>query len=195
VWTPPADEEARAVLLRRYSRLIVLDRKLEYARAGLDHAERLAYPDVTIGLGYIRGAEMGTERDDFVGGFVQVPFPLIDRNQGNIARSHAEVRKAESELVAEASKALDEWQGLKESSALLEEELELYRGRIIPLLEKELFIVKSSVDSGREPVQRALDAALELEKAMLDALQIEESLALLSVDMKHLLGWKNHGWD
>ena len=77
-------EEALTMVDTESPDLIVSDRRLAVARADLSLRERGAYPDLTAGVGYSRAERFDVGREDFVGGFLEIPLPVIDRNQGAI---------------------------------------------------------------------------------------------------------------
>ncbi|MHC4945519.1 MAG: TolC family protein [Planctomycetota bacterium] len=184
----PDAAQASADIMSRNCELIVLDRKLVTAHSDKDSQERLAYTDLNVGVTYMRGPEGFRDRDDFLGGFVDIPFPLVDRNQGGIQRAEAAVREIEAEMEAEMYRLLDEWHGLDEQWRIKNGQLGLYKDKIIPFLEEELALTKNQVDAGRMPVQRSLEASLKLEEAVLAKLDLEESLALFEVRMNYLVG-------
>jgi cobalt-zinc-cadmium efflux system outer membrane protein len=185
---PPAPEEAWQAVLQHNCELIHLDRKVDTARFDLELQEGLAYPDLSVGLGFTHGKEMGGETGNFLKAFVDVPFPLVDRNQGGIESAEAAVREAGAQLETTARKLVGEWQGLYEQRLIIDEQRLLYHERIIPSLEKELTLVDRQVEAGRRPVQERLNAAVKLEEAVLAALRLDEELAVISVDMKYLTG-------
>ncbi|MBU0754870.1 MAG: TolC family protein [Planctomycetes bacterium] len=182
------EARARAALLNRSCQLVVLDRKRAVALADLDAQERLAYTDLNVGVGYVRGSEMGRGRDDFLGAFVEIPFPLVDRNQGGVQRAGAAVREIEAEMEAEALRLLDDWRGLIEQQRIHRDQQELYRNKIIPLLKRELSLVENQVKAGRESVQRSLEAALKKAQAELSLLDLDERLARIEAQLAFLLG-------
>jgi len=186
-WIPDDAKEIQTKILSRNSELILLDRKLEKAVANLKLQEGAAYPDVTLGIGYARGIRDG-KHDDFLGAVAQIPFPLIDRNQGGKRSAEASIRNVEAEMKAVAYRLLDGWHERQERWNTAKEQGELYYNEIIPLLEEDLKLIKIQVDGGRLPVQSQLKAALDLEDAVFTALGMDESMALTMVEMVYLLG-------
>jgi cobalt-zinc-cadmium efflux system outer membrane protein len=191
-WIPPDDAEAAAAVLARNSELIVLDRGLTAAREAVSLAESGAYTDVTAGLGYARGAEGSRDRDDFISAFLEIPLPVVDRNQGAVMSAEAEVRQAERALASAAARALSDWRGLKERWDALKDNRELYGGSIIPGLERDLMLVQSSVASGRLPLEESLKAAVRLEEALLEKIDLEIALAETRASMILLLDGRHH---
>jgi hypothetical protein len=117
-----------------------------------------------------------------------MPFPVIDRNQGGKLSAQAAVREAETGLVAAAYRTLDAWQGHQERFRILHEKRKLYYQRIIPLLEKDLTLKRKQVETGRQPVQASLGAAVALEEAVLAALELDDTLSEIMVEMHLLAG-------
>jgi cobalt-zinc-cadmium efflux system outer membrane protein len=68
---------------------------VEQARANLQVQRSIVHPDLEILFGYKRAAGYG---DSVLAG-VQIPLPLVNRNQGQIAAAEAEVRSAEAQVV------------------------------------------------------------------------------------------------
>lgn len=185
---PLEPEEAWKAVLERNCELIHLDRKVDTARFDLEMQEGLAYPDVSVGVGFTHGKEMGGDTGNFLKAFIDVPFPLVDRNQGGIESAEAAVREAGVQLETTARTLVGEWQGLYEQRLIIDEQRLLYNERIIPSLEKELTLVDRQVEAGRRPVQESLDAAVKLEEAVLAALRLDEELAVISAEMNYLTG-------
>ncbi len=76
---------------------------IDQARANFKLQQSLAVPDVEVLGGYKHTGGFNT----VIGG-VQVPFPLSNRNQGNIASAGAEIRVAESQAAATRATVLAE---------------------------------------------------------------------------------------
>jgi cobalt-zinc-cadmium efflux system outer membrane protein len=187
-WTPLAAADARQAILSRNSELLVLDRKVKTALANKKAADRLAYPDVTAMLGYARNRNMMGDRDNFVFGMLEIPLPLTNRNQGNIKSAEVAIRQTETELVAAAQRVLSDWQAQLERWEILSLKRDLYRESIIPALEKDLALKEQQVAAGRQPVQTSLETAAKLEQAIISALEIEQTLMEITVEIKYLLG-------
>ena len=69
----------------------------EAAASRVTVARRQAVPDVTVSLG-VRRLEVDKANAIIAG--ITIPFPLFDRNRGNIAAAQAELRGAEARAVA-----------------------------------------------------------------------------------------------
>ncbi len=175
-------------LLTRNCHLIVNDRKVAAARASLELSRSGAWPDLTAGIGYARGAEMSRNRDDYMGAFLEIPLPVVDRNQGETRSAEAAVRQAESTLLADAHRFLGEFRGLMERWERLKATRDLYVGKIIPNIEKELSLMDSQVASGRIALIRRLEAAVDLEETVLAALKVDETLIQIQIQARYLTG-------
>ncbi len=188
LWHPLDPAEAARKILSRNSEIIQLDRKIATARAELELRESGAWTDLTAGLGYSRGAEMGNDRDDYAGAFLQIPLPLVDRNQGSIQSARAAVRLAEISIEESACRLLDEWAESSSRWKNLEAGRKLYAHKIIPELQKSVSLERSLVESGRRSVRSLLEAAVRLEEAVTAMIDLEKSLSRLRVNQILLEG-------
>jgi outer membrane protein, heavy metal efflux system len=70
------------------------------ASAALGAAEREAYPDLTLGLGYTHSEFIvsGDNPNTFSVG-AAIPLPLFDRNQANVGRAEVGIRRAANDAV------------------------------------------------------------------------------------------------
>jgi outer membrane protein TolC len=187
-WTPPDPEKAWEELLGCNPDLILLDRKLATAEAELHVQGSLAYPDFTLGAGYIRGAEMTSDREDFVAAFVEIPLQLVDRNQGGKAASEASIRKAGADLEEAAYRLIDDWHSLSERLEIIASQRDLYHDKIIPLLEIDLSLQDIQVSAGRQSIQHRLQSAVKLEESLMKVITLDESLAAMRIEMQYLTG-------
>jgi cobalt-zinc-cadmium efflux system outer membrane protein len=185
---PQPDEAAREAILERNTELVLLDRQLTQARLDIHLQESMAWPDVTAGAAYARATELGGERDDFFKLFVEMPLPLVDRNQGRIMRAQAAERQAQAALEAAATRALNQWDGLARRHAALQKTRELYDQRLIPELKKGVAIARKAFESGRVTRQVSIQAALKLEQANLAVLDIHQQLSDIQSEMILLIG-------
>ncbi|MFH2000446.1 MAG: TolC family protein [Planctomycetota bacterium] len=180
-------ERAENDILSLNPSLIVLDRKVAAALARRDAADSKAYPDLNVGVSYVRGFNQRMERDDFFGAFVELPFPLVDRNQGGIQAADADIRMAESDLLAAGYRLIDEWHGLVEERQVMLEQREIYSHQI-ELLRQEQALIDQQVEAGRESIFKLLQVRIRIEEAELLDLALEEKLVLLNTDLLNLTG-------
>jgi cobalt-zinc-cadmium efflux system outer membrane protein len=175
-------------ILSRNPELVVLDRTLLVAQADLDLKSREAYPDPTLAFMYGRREDTDEGREGFLGGFILVPLPVLDRNQGAIQSAEARVRQVEFELQRSARGALSQWEALRKRWEKLTAAATLYEERIIPQLTKEASLRRRQVDVGREPLQASLEATVRLEKAVAEALDVDVSLAEIRTEILLVTG-------
>lgn len=120
----PALDEVRRKALERRPDLLALRLAARRAAAELKLELARARPDLTVGTEYRRQQGLaGT--GNMLGFFMEVPLPVFDRNQGEIARARHELRQAElrvraleAAIVAEVENAHQHCQA---SRRLLEE--------------------------------------------------------------------------
>jgi cobalt-zinc-cadmium efflux system outer membrane protein len=79
--------------------LVALQHARDQAQLALTLARRERYPDVTIGVDYTHSQFVisGDNRNSMGLGF-SVPLPLLNQNQGDIAKAEVGLRQAETEL-------------------------------------------------------------------------------------------------
>jgi cobalt-zinc-cadmium efflux system outer membrane protein len=79
--------------------LAALQRARDQAEIALTLARRERYPDVTVGIDYTRSQFVlsGDNRNTMGFGF-SLPLPLLNRNQGEIAKAEVALRQAETDL-------------------------------------------------------------------------------------------------
>lgn len=130
--------------------------------ADLRLARAQIVPNPTLSLGVRQFRE--TDRSALIAG-VSLPLPVFNRNGGEIARSRAEVRRADSELVQEErdlagqlSDAWSRWQSaVNEATSLTEE--------ILPQADKAFRLTLEGYRAGRFQFLEVLDAQRTLFEA------------------------------
>ena len=105
-----------------------LQRQREQADLALQLARRERYPDVTVGADYTRSqfASAGDNRNTIGFGF-SVPLPVLNQNQGEIAKAEVALRQAENDLARlrldiaqEVHDAVEHYQSLRRVQQLFE---------------------------------------------------------------------------
>ena len=167
---PPFDAllalaERQAPVLRR------LHAAEQAAQARRALAEREAWPEPTVGMGYAREGGPGGGADIFL---LQLglPLPLWDRNQGGIARAYVEqevaqasVTQAEVDLRARLAQA-------KAAVDAAAERVGIYGDDVLPLIEEELARLQRAYQLGELGLQEitiARQRLLDMERAALQA--------------------------
>ena len=119
-------EEWLKIALENRPDLLALRRAVQRSAAELQLELARAKPDLTLGSEYRRQQGLaGT--GNMLGFFVQIPLPVFDRNQGEIARVRQELRQAElrvraleASIRAEVESAYRQWQSSRESLEQIE---------------------------------------------------------------------------
>jgi len=119
-------EEWLKIALENRPDLLALRRAVQRSAAELQLELARAKPDLTLGSEYRRQQGLaGT--GNMLGFFVQIPLPVFDRNQGEIARAREELRQAElrvraleASIRAEVESAYRQWQSSRESLEQIE---------------------------------------------------------------------------
>lgn len=130
--------------------------------ADLRLARAQIVPNPTLSFGVRQFRE--TDRSALIAG-VSLPFPVFNRNGGEIARSRAEVRRADSELMQEErdlagqlSDAWSRWQSAANEATSLAEE-------ILPQADKAFRLTLDGYRAGRFQFLEVLDAQRTLFEA------------------------------
>jgi cobalt-zinc-cadmium efflux system outer membrane protein len=119
-------EEWLKIALENRPDLLALRRAVQRSAAELQLELARAKPDLTLGSEYRRQQGLaGT--GNMLGFFVEIPLPVFDRNQGEIARAREELRQAElrvraleASIRAEVESAYRQWQSSRESLEQIE---------------------------------------------------------------------------
>jgi len=119
-------EEWLKIALENRPDLLALRRAVQRSAAELQLELARAKPDLTLGSEYRRQQGLaGT--GNMLGFFVEIPLPVFDRNQGEIARAREELRQAElrvraleASIRAEVENAYGQWQSSRESLEQIE---------------------------------------------------------------------------
>jgi cobalt-zinc-cadmium efflux system outer membrane protein len=119
-------EEWLKIALENRPDLLALRRAVQRSAAELQLELARSKPDLTLGSEYRRQQGLaGT--GNMLGFFVEIPLPVFDRNQGEIARAREELRQAElrvraleASIRAEVENAYRQWQSSRESLEQIE---------------------------------------------------------------------------
>jgi cobalt-zinc-cadmium efflux system outer membrane protein len=119
-------EEWLKIALENRPDLLALRRAVQRSAAELQLELARSKPDLTLGSEYRRQQGLaGT--GNMLGFFVEIPLPVFDRNQGEIARAREELRQAElrvraleASIRAEVESAYRQWQSSRESLEQIE---------------------------------------------------------------------------
>lgn len=177
-------ERERALGLAREERpdVRVLERAVEAAREGVELEKASRWPDVTFSLAYQRTTESiggPSDRDHLFGLGIELPLPLFNRRQGEIAAASARVSQLEAErdaLLVQVELEVDvQLQALR----IAQETIAVYEGEILRLARSNLDGFERAYRAGevgtlellraQEDYNRAafgrLDAQLEYQRA------------------------------
>lgn len=141
---PPLDELVAAAEARRAD-LQALQEIMRAAKARIELARALAWPNVRVGV--FAGHEERT--DTLVGARIAIPLPFIQRNQGGIAEAEAAARRAAAErdaarlsVVREVVTAYERYRAGLTSLASL-------RQRVLGTTEENLELLRKAFAAGK----------------------------------------------
>ena len=159
---------------------------VEQSRVRVDRARAQAYPNVTVGAGY-QNQYTANQPGAIVS--VQVPLPVYDRRQGQIAEAESRVVQTEAarqsvvnRLHRDTAEALARFQGASEQDRRLTRD-------VLPVLEKSLQGVRQEYEAGAPRVTFAdvLLATQNLNAAKLRRADVRRELWRAVADLEGLM--------
>ncbi len=171
--------------LAEHPALIAAEQNVEAMAATLAEARAARLPDLHLFTGY--GRSRGDDQR-FVEGGLALSLPLFDRNQGRIAERRASlaqarhaVRIVESDLAARLAVA-------RQRSIATRDQLDAYRGRIVPAAERGIAQAQDGYRAGRLPFLELIDAQRTLATVRLRNIELARDLVLAAADLMSLVG-------
>ena len=182
---PPALDALLATARRQLPALRLRDASVREARSRVALADREAWPQPTVGVQYQREGNPGAEGIyHTVMGMLSIPLPTFQRNQGDRARSRADVRVAEAEAAAALS-LLDGQVALAHSEVTsAARRLLSYGTEVLPRFEENLALLRRSFELGEIDVLAlsiGRERFLRIQSDALDA-QLDYFVALANLE-------------
>lgn len=182
---PPPLETLLVTARQQLPSLRTRDAAVREARSRVAVADREAWPQPTVGLQYQREGNPTSEGPyHTVLGVLSVPIPSFQRNQGERARSRADVRVAEAEVVAALS-LLDGQVALAHSEvASAAQRMRSYGTEVLPRFEENLALLRRSFELGEIDVLAlsiGRERFLRIQSDSLDA-QLDYFVALANLE-------------
>ena len=135
------------------SNIKVVAARLEKARAFLQLQRASAKPDLTASFGYKRNGA-----DNALYGALSIPLPLYNKNQGNIARSEAEVAMIEAELRFERAIVLAELTAARRTVESNERQIESLRAEFLRNADESQQVSLAAYREGATDLLHLIDA-------------------------------------
>ncbi len=195
-WLPGAG--AGSVPLADNPELRALESTRVVAAARVRQAETLAWPDVDV-MAMGEDEEMsdghgGATNDRMVGLGVEVPLPLFDRNQGNIAAARAEERKVEAAVREAEARLRSEYDGLAASATALGAARQALFAEALPARERARDLAEASRNVGRTDAGPEVEARIEVLDLRLRVVDLDARIAERTVRALALLGRPPEEW-
>jgi outer membrane protein, heavy metal efflux system len=137
----------------RRSNLKIIEARLEKAQALLQLERANAKPDVTASFGYKRNGV-----DNALYGALNIPLPVYSKNQGNIARSQAEVAMFEAELKFERAVVLAELTAARRAVEANERQIEALRSEFLRNADEAQQVSLAAYREGATDLLHLIDA-------------------------------------
>ncbi len=137
----------------RRSNIKLGEARLEKAQALLQLERANARPDLTASFGYKRNGQ-----DNALYGALSIPLPLYSKNQGNIARSEAEVAVVEAELKFERAVVLAELTAARRTVEANERQIEALRTEFLRNADESQQVSLAAYREGATDLLHLIDA-------------------------------------
>lgn len=182
---PPALDALLTTARQQLPSLRTRDAALREAQARVAVADRQSWPQPTVGVQYQREGNPTAEGPyHTVQGVVSVAIPSFQRNQGERARTRADVRVAEAELAAALS-LLEGQVALAHSEVTsAAQRLRSYGTEVLPRFEENLVLLRRSFELGEIDVLAlsiGRERFLRIQHDALDA-QLDYFVALANLE-------------
>lgn len=178
----PAPAEAG---LERSPELAARQSQTEVAKAALELEKANAAQDITFGVGVRDSRDSNAQ--SFVGS-ISIPFPLFNRNEGEIARAAHEQSRAEHEL----RQAKNDMQaGLATALANMDSayiEAKELKAKILPSAEKAFSQAREGYKAGRYPYLDVLDAQRTLSEMRVQYIEAVKTYQLTKAEVDRMTG-------
>jgi cobalt-zinc-cadmium efflux system outer membrane protein len=153
------------------------------ALADLERSRRV--PDVTVSLGFKRGEEIG--RNQTIVG-VSIPFPIFDRNQGNVLEAQRRADKARDELSATAVRLATEVAQNEERLKTLVVEIQALQNEIMPGARSAYVAASKGFELGKFSFLEVLDAQRTFFQARAQYLRSLSDAHRTAAELERVLG-------
>lgn len=153
------------------------------ALADLERSRRV--PDVTVSLGFKRGEEIG--RNQTIVG-VSIPFPIFDRNQGNVLEAQRRADKARDELSVTAVRLATEVAQNEERLKTLVVEIQALQNEIMPGARSSYEAASKGFELGKFSFLEVLDAQRTFFQARAQYLRSLSDAHRTAAELERVLG-------
>ncbi len=168
-------------LLDRHPKIQAAEARRERARAASTLAEKMSFPDLTLGFEYIETADsempgVADRGKDAAVAVAMIDLPLwFDRNDADRGRAHARLSGAESDLVETRNELRAELERVLFELSDADRRMQLYNDDLLPLARQSLEVVTQQFAAGSssftdviQEQRRLLDLELSLDRARVD---------------------------
>ncbi len=184
-WELPADERLIMRLAREQRLDVAASRMVVEARAAeLTEQERSRLRGLGVGVDY----ERDIEDDTSIGPVLDVPIPIFDINQAQIAKAGSLARASLATYEAALQRAIAQARVAyidAENSAAL---VDLYRREVLVLAEGNLGLAQASLRAGQSDVTVLLEAQREVVAARRSLNLLESEAALSFIELEYTVG-------
>jgi cobalt-zinc-cadmium efflux system outer membrane protein len=170
----------------RFERRAMPDRDIpaDTARASLASG-KLTAPEIQSVAE--RRKERRREIDFILGPSIEVPLPIFDQNQAQIAKAQFRARELQQRYEEVEQRVVEGVRSAFTQRRLAEERVRLYHDTLMPLQEANLALSQTAYQSGRESILTVLLAQESLIRTRLAYAAVERDLAISAANLERQL--------
>jgi cobalt-zinc-cadmium efflux system outer membrane protein len=164
--------------------------RVEAAEAALREAKSERVPDLGLFVSYGRSRPDG---NGFLEAGLSLPIPLFNRNQGNVAESHALVAEAQNRMRTIENDFQVTFAAATASYEAIRVELDASDDHIQPAAERGLTQAQEGYRVGRVPFLELIDAQRTFSSIRLRNLELRKDLVIVEAELLSLTGTGPYG--
>ncbi len=185
--TPPPEPQELLAMASRRKDLSVLRAEQEKSRLSRQLAERLAWSDPSISLGFTQAKEPTVQGSGYVAGLAW-PLPLFSHGQQEAARAAAQSERLKADESALRQRLSAEIPPSREAFLIRLRTIETYRREALARLPELLRIAEVSYQEGETPVVSLLDAHQAAVETHLQYLSLRGDTQSALLALERLIG-------
>lgn len=159
-------------------------KNIEIAETQFTLEKRQVIPDINVSAGYKR---LSLENTDTIQMGIEIPTPFFNRNQGNIQKGKALLRKAKNEHVSVYNDLLFQLKTNFNSYQVKQKQVIEYKDRILPKADESLTLITEGYNEGEFSYMDLLDTKRIWAETRISYIESLKDLNLIIADIERLV--------
>ncbi len=181
----PSLDALRGQVLASHPLLEEAGKSKDAAKLAIELASAERFPDIDVSLAFGRAGD-----ESIVEGGIEIPLPLINRNQARIAAAEVRARQAELQVQSARNDLLLRLTDAYRTFASAQERASLFADEIVPKARRALDLTNDGYAAGKFGYLDLLDAQRTLAEARSAHVATLSELNAAAVDLEKLTGAK-----